>query len=534
MTTRMTGGEAAVLSLHNLGVETVFGLPGVQNDWLYNAFYDHRDKFRIIHTRHEQGAAYMALGSALATGETSVFNVVPGPGILNASAALSTAYATNAKVMCLTGQIPSHKIDRGMGDLHEINDQLGILKRLTKWAERASSPAEIPGRIKEAFAQTGFGRPRPTALEIPMDVLAAQGPVDLDAGDVAPKQPPLDEEGLNQAAEMLAGAENVMIFVGSGAMDASEAVRQLTEKLQAPVVAFRNGHGVVDSRSPHGFHMPAARPLWAKTDVVLAIGSQMRIPMEKWTQSHRPKIIRIDVDPVSHTVFSRPELAITSRAEEAVPFLLERLEGYRRSSRIEELQEAKAAWTKKSAVLEPQQTTLRIIREELGEDGIFVDELTQVGFASRFAYQSYKPRTFISTGYQGTLGYGFPTALGVKVVRPDVPVISITGDGGFMFGVQELATAVQHKIPLVTILFNNNQFGNVQQMQKNDYGGRIIATDLVNPDFPRMIESFGAQALQATDATELRAAIRRGLATTDGPTVIEVPFEEMPSIDQFR
>ena len=185
-------------------------------------------------------------------------------------------------------------------------------------------------------------------------------------------------------------------------------------------------------------------------------------------------------------------------------------------------------------MLEPQLSYLKVIREELGEDGIFVDELTQVGFASRIVYPVYNPRTYISTGYQGTLGYGFPTALGVKVARPDVPVISVTGDGGFMFGVQELATAVQHKIPLVTILFNNNQFGNVQQMQKNNYGGRVIATDLVNPDFGRMVESFGAQALRATNAEELRTAIKRGIDTQDVPTMIEVPFDEMPSIDQFR
>jgi len=175
-----------------------------------------------------------------------------------------------------------------------------------------------------------------------------------------------------------------------------------------------------------------------------------------------------------------------------------------------------------------------VIREELGEDGIFVDELTQVGFASRITYPVYNPRTFISTGYQGTLGYGFPTALGVKIARPDVPVISVCGDGGFMFGVQELATAVQHKIPLIVLLFNNNQYGNVQQMQKNNYGGRVIATDLHNPDFIRMTESYGAQALRATTPAEVRAAIQQGKRTTDVPTVIEVPFTEMPSVDQFR
>ena len=536
MTQQMTGGEAAVLSLHKQGVKTVFGLPGVQNDWLYNAFYDHRSKFRIIHTRHEQGAAYMALGAALATGEKSVFNVVPGPGVLNATAALSTAYALNAKVFCLTGQIPSHKIGRQMGELHEIEGQLQIIRNLTKWAERANDPAAIPGLMAEAFRQMDSGRPRPVGLEIPMNVLAASGPVDLDPDITTLDIPPVPEEALEQAAQLLGQAENPMIFVGSGALDASPAIRRLAETLQAPVVGYRTGMGIVDARSPYALHLPASRPLWDKADVVLSIGSNMRVPMGKWIKTHHPKIIRIDTDPATHEIFAEPTLAITARAEAAVPFLLDRLEVHNRlrASRRDELLEANANWAKRAAVLEPQITYLNLIREALGEDGIFVDELTQVGFASRIVYPVYHPRTYISTGYQGTLGYGFPTALGVKVARPDVPVVSVTGDGGFMFGVQELATAVQHKIPLVTVVFNNNQYGNVQQMQKNNYGGRVIATDLVNPDFCRMADSFGAQGLRATNAFELRSALAQGIATTDAPTVIEVPFDEMPSVDQFR
>jgi acetolactate synthase-1/2/3 large subunit len=273
-----------------------------------------------------------------------------------------------------------------------------------------------------------------------------------------------------------------------------------------------------------------------KADVVLAIGSNMRVPARKWIKAHAPDVVRIDVDPSSHRKFFTPAVEVTARAEDALPLLLERLEFHNilRASREEELLEVKAAWAKRSAVLEPQLTYLNIIREELGEDGIFVDELTQVGFASRIAYPVYNPRTYISTGYQGTLGYGFPTALGAKVAKPDVPVISVTGDGGFMFSVQELATAVQHKIGLVTLLFNNNRYGNVQQMQINNYGGRVIATDLHNPDFCKMAKSFGAQAIKAESFDEVRAAIRKGIATTDVPTLIEVPVGDMPSVDQFR
>ena len=532
----ITGGEATALTLHNMGVKTIYGLPGVQNDWLYNAFYDHREKFRIIHTRHEQGAAYMGLGHALATDEPAVFNVVPGPGLLNASAAMSTAYALNAKLFCLTGQINSQAIGKDWGELHEINDQLTIIRSLTKWAERANNPAEIPGLIQEGFRHMLSGRPRPVGLEIPMDVLANNAPVDLTVQTHDVCEPSLDEEAIENAARLLGKATSPMIFTGSGAQGCSTLVRQLAETLQAPVVGYRTGMGVMDARSYLSLHLPAAKEVWASADVVLAIGSNMRVPARKWIKGHSPEIIRIDVDPTTHSKFNTPKMAITARAEQALPALLEQLDRYniKRTSREQELLEVKANWEQRVSILEPQMTFLKIIREELGEDGIFVDELTQIGFASRIAYPVYKPRTYISTGYQGTLGYGFPTALGVKVARPDVPVISVTGDGGFMFSMQELATAVQQKIPLVTLLFNNNSYGNVQQMQVNNYGGRVIASDLHNPDFCKMVESFGAQAIKAETPEHVRRAIRAGISTTNGPTVIEIPVGDMPSIDQFR
>ena len=532
---RLTGGQAIVRSLIDQGIKTLYGLPGVQNDWLYNALHDYRNEIRVIHTRHEQGAAFMGLGATLATGQPAVFNVVPGPGLLNASAALSTAYALNAKLLCLTGQIPSPAIGRQLGQLHEINNQLEFLQSLTKWAQRVTSPAEAPLAVSEAFRQMASGRPRPVGLEVPMDILQERGMVDLRPQAGPPTRPPLDEDAIEDAARRLAGASSPMIFVGSGAMEASQHVRALAEALQAPVVAYRTGHGIADGRNPLALHLPAAKQLWAKADVVLAIGSNMRVPMGKWAKAHRPAILRIDVDPTTHRKFGTPDVAITAFAEDALPVLRGRLERHavKRPDRTQEMEAVRADWQKRASVLEPQLSFLKVIRQELGEDGIFVEELTQVGFASRITFPVYQPRTFISTGYQGTLGFGFPTALGVKSARPEVPVISVTGDGGFLFGVQELATAVQNNIPLVVLVFNNNQYGNVQQMQKSDYGGRVIASDLHNPNFARLAETFGAQGLRAETPEEVRLAIRRGF-DVDVPTVIEVPVGDMPSVDRFR
>jgi len=531
----MTGGTAIVRALAAEGVDTLFGLPGIQNDWLYNALYDARDRIRVLHTRHEQGAAYMALGYALARGDIGVYNVVPGPGFLNTTAALATAYALNAPVLCLAGQIPSAAIGREGGVLHEIPDQLGVMRSLTKWAARVHTVEEAPGLVARAFAELRSGRPRPVGIEVPMDVLAAEADVDTAYAPKAAVLPTVDEGAIAEAARLLARAERPLIWVGSGAHGASASIRQLADHLQAPVASYRTGRGVADSRHYLTMVQPQAHALWANVDVVLAIGTNMRVPLQTWGVDEKLRVIRIDVDPASHARVHEPAVAITARAEDAVPMLLERVVEAvpPRSSRRDEMVALAGRWREQSAFLQPQIAYLEVIREALGEHGIFVDELTQVGFSARVVMPVYHPRTFISTGYQGTLGYGFQTALGVKVARPAVPVISVAGDGGFMFGVQELATAVQHGINLVTVVFNNNQYGNVQYMQRVLYGQRVIASDLRNPDFPRLADAFGALGLRASTPDELRHALDRALAA-DRPALIEVPCGDMPDVDRFR
>ena len=532
---QMTGGEAAVAALLNHGVDRVFGLPGIQNDWLYNALFDIGDRIRVIHTRHEQGAAYMALGAALATGEMSVCSVVPGPGLLNASAALATAHALNARLLMLCGQVPLKQLGREIGLLHEIPDQLAILRQFSKLALRSHCPSEIPSQMDELIAAQASGRPRPVALEIPMDILEMREQVDATRQDVPVWQPPLDEQGIDKAANMIGRSRNPMIFVGSGAQDSAEWVRELAQSLQAPVVGYRTGRGVLDSRHFLSCTLPEARPYWSNCDLVLVLGTSARDALLKWGDSEGRELVRIDVDERVHERYPAPNLAITARLEDALPVLLERLPRYNRerASRASEMQALHQDWRTRSSVLQPQIGFLEVIREALGEHGVFVDELTQVGFASRIAMPVYHPRSFISTGYMGTLGYGFPTAIGVKVARPEVPVLSVVGDGGFLFGLSELASAVQHRIPLVTALFNNNQYGNVQQMQRDLYDGRVIASDLVNPDFAKLVTAFGANYARAETPDALGQALVTGFASNT-PTVIEVPVGDMPSVDRFR
>lgn len=532
---KKTGGEAAVEALVSHGVQILFGLPGVQNDWLYNALYDARDKIKVIHTRHEQGAAYMALGYALATGEPMVFNVVPGPGVLNASAGLATAYGLNAKVFCLTGQIPSSEIDKGRGQLHEIPHQPEVLRGLTKWSDIVLHPADAGRKVAQAFYEMNSGRPRPVALEVPMDILAMKSEVPAAPPPLPIFMPPVDAGIIETAGRLLGQSKRPIIFVGGGAQDVSPEVTRLADLLQAPVVAYRTGHGILDSRHYLSLPTPAAHEYYKTTDVALAIGTYMRIPLQRWGTDKDMKVIRIDIDYDAMHRIQAPDLPIVARAEDALPPLLNAVEkhNHKRESREAEMLMLKAKWAQTIAYLEPQNTYLKIIREELGEEGIFIDELTQVGYAARVNMPVYKPRSFITTGYQGTLGYGLPTGLGVKIAKPNLPVLAIAGDGGFMFTLQSLAAAVQHKIGLVTIIFNNNAYGNVRTMQIRDYDERVIATDLVNPDFVKLGAAFGANAFRADDNVQLRQAIRRGFAS-DLPTIIEVPIGETPSLDRLR
>jgi acetolactate synthase-1/2/3 large subunit len=524
----MTGGQAVVEMLRRHGVDTLFALPGVQNDALFVALHDARNAIRVIHTRHEQGAAYMAFGYARASGRPGAYAVVPGPGLLNTTAALATAYATGAPVLCFSGQIPSHMIGRGYGMLHEIPDQLGILQRLTKWSARAEHPSQIGPLMSEAFRQMAGGRPRPAGLEVPLDVLALETEVALPPPDgaVAPLEP--DPELVAKAAERLGRAKRPLIYVGGGAAAAGEALLAVAERLQAPVIANCAGRGIVDDRHYLAQTVLGGYELWRDADVVLGVGTRMQHPQMLWGMAGL-ELIRIDVDPIEIARFAKPAVGIVADAGRALASLHDALakSGVRHPSRKDELAALKARAAAEAATLGPQVEYLKAIRAELPEDGILVEELTQVGYVARFGFPAYRPRSFIHSGYQGTLGFGFPTALGAKVACPGRAVVSLSGDGGFMYNVQELATAALHGIEVVAIVFVDGAFGNVKRMQREDYGNRVIAVDLRNPDFVKLAESYGLAGVRASGPEGLRKALRAALGR-GGATLIEVPVGDMP------
>ena len=527
--TKMTGGEALVRAVAAQGLDTLFVLPGVQNDPFFSALYDCAERLRVIVVRHEQGAAYMAHGYAAATGRPGVYCVVPGPGFLNTTAALATSYGASAPVLCLSGQIPSRWIGRGAGLLHEIPDQLGIMQRLTKWAARIEAPEDVFPLVAEAFSHMLRGRPRPVALEMPMDVMAREGWITAEPQGPQPVvHPQPDPDALGRAAEILNAAERPMIFAGGGAHEASAGVRALAERLGAPVVAGWMGLGVMDGRSELSLNITAAHRLWPEVDVALAVGSRFQRVQMDWGLDAGLKVIRIDLDPTEILRHARPEVALLADAGEALRDLLPAIKSGRRPVWRERVASVKAEI---SALLRrelaPQHELIDALRTALPEDGILVEDLTQIGYVSRLAFPVYGPRQYLSSSYQGTLGFSYAAALGVKTALPERPVVAIAGDGGFMYNVQELATAAQYNIPVVAIVFNDRAYGNVKRIQRELYGNRVIASDLTNPDFPKLAASFSLFSQRATTPTDLRTALDRALARNE-PALIEVALGELP------
>src|SRR3981189_439408 len=523
-----TGGEAIVNGLVAHGVDTVFGLPGAQIYGLFDAFQ--QAQLKVIGARHEQACGYMAFGYARSSGRPGVFSVVPGPGVLNAGAALPTALGSNEPVLCLTGQVATQILAEGRRKNHQMPDQLATLRTFVKWADRIEYPDAAPARVSRAFQEMLSGRRGPVALEMPWDVFTQRAETGASKPFDPFPAPQPDTERVKAAAALIADSKTPMIFVGSGAIHARDEILELAELIDAPVVAFRSGRGIVSNAHELGLTMGAAYQLWPQTDLMIGIGTRMELPtMFRWP--FRPdglKSIRIDIDPSEMRRFP-PDPPVLPDAQAGTSELLTavRKAGYTKTSgRRTAIRDASASTLERIQKIQPQMAYLNILREVLPPNAIVTDELSQVGFASWYGFPVYEPRTFITSGYQGTLGSGFPTALGAKVAHPDRPVVAITGDGGFMFGVQELSTAAQFKIGVVTLIFNNNAYGTERRDQRERFDGRGVAADLVNPDFVKLAESFGVGAARVTSPDHFRPALEKALAD-GGPYVIaiEVPTD---------
>src|SRR5487761_1965327 len=415
----LTGGQALVSALIQNGVEDVFFIPGIQLDWAVEALRQNSGAIRQFVPRHEQSTTYMADGYYRTSGKPGVAMVVPGPGVLNAGAGLATAYGSNSKLLFLAGQIHSGAIGQGYGQLHEIKDQTGVIAGLTKWNARVRARSEIGPTLRSAFTAMHEGRPRPVGVEIPYDLLIQkQEEPALAVASAHPLVQQPHSADIDKAAALLNAARFPVLYVGGGVLAAGADVqlRRLAEKMGAPVIMSDNGLGALSERHVLAMNTLAGRPLFEAADVVVVIGSRFMdamTPSPSWPAT-RIQYIYINLDPADMSPPRQATVAIQADAAAAIDALTQAVDQRAVLSAQEAL--TVKAWAQMQVdAVSPQAGFVRAMRAALPEDGIFVNELTQVGYLARVAFPIFQPRTYIGPGYQGTLGYSFPTSLGAAV-----------------------------------------------------------------------------------------------------------------------
>ncbi|MGI9597139.1 MAG: thiamine pyrophosphate-dependent enzyme [Acidimicrobiales bacterium] len=524
----LTGGQSMARQLATEGVTHVFGIPGVQLDYASNGLSGFTDQITFVNARHEQTTTYAADGYHRSTGKIGVALVVPGPGVLNAGSGLVTALACSSKVLLISGQIPSNGIGKGYGLLHEIPEQSAILQTLCRSSTLVTDPGQVAGALHGAFVQLQNG-PGPVAVELPPDILA--GLSDGPAIGVEPAGTPSPGEGadLASAAERLMAAERPVIFAGGGARAAGcwDELTQLAEILGAPLVSTTNGKGSFDDRHPLAFLPLAWKELAARADTVLFVGSRaMDTRGNQVRVAEGTTTIAINNNPGAFTPPRSFDVTVTGDAKTGVLALLDLLDGDR-APWLEDGDDVRRRVEESLAPLDPQIPYANALRAAMPDDAVLVNELTQVGYMARFTYDVRHPRSYLDPGYQGTLGYGYPTAIGAAVGNPDRPVVSVNGDGGFGYGLAEMATVMNYDIPLVGVVFRDDAFGNVQRMQKQQFDGVHLGTELKNPDMLALAASFGMKGYRAESPDEFRSTLATAIDARE-PALIDVPLGITP------
>lgn len=525
-----TGGMILTESLIRNGVRDLFMIPGIQLDWAVDALRQKANEINLFIPRHEQTTTYMADGYYRVSGKVGTAMVVPGPGALNAGAGLSTAYACNSKVMFITPQIHASGLGKGYGLLHEIENQTGFVAGLTKWNTLVNEGESLASSLDEAYRKIHEGRPRPVGIEIPHNLLQETHEENVSALVPPAESAPIASSLISQAAALLNSARLPVIYAGGGCLNdtARAGLKDLAEKLGAPVVMSDNGRGAISDRHPMAMNALAGRAVFEYADVILVVGSRFidaLMPATSWPME-KAQFIFINIDEKDFSEPRQPTVAILGDASIALPMIVDAVN--RKSALSEEHALMVKSWAQGQInQIQPQASYISELRKAMPDDAIFVNELTQIGYLARIAFPVYEPQTFIGPGYQGTLGYGFPVALGAAVGGKGRRVISITGDGGFGWNLQELATAKRYNLPVTLIVFNDGHYGNVRAIQRREFGAEV-AVELQNPNFGLLAEAFGVDFIEADSPEALGNAVGNSI-TADGPLMIEVKLGVVPS-----
>ena len=524
-----TGGEWVVAALAAEGVRHVFGIPGIHNLAIYDALLREPAISHVL-ARHEQGAAFMADGYARASGRPGVVLVTTGPGATNALTPLVEAHAGSQPVLLLMSDVPSAVLGRGLGALHEVADQIACFRPVTRWAETLRTAAEIPGAVQGAFHLFRTGRPGPIALSLPTDFLT--GPV---AGRLtasgAGRRPPCDARLVETAADRLRQARRPLVVAGGGAVAAAASAElvALSRRLGAPVVTTVMGRGVLPETDPLWLGvLPNKRATQAAleaADVVLAVGCRFAHRSTKGLLldlTFRPDqaLIHLDLDP---TVIGRmypAAVALVGDARDGLAALLAALGPGRPRAEWDAARLARARAARSPRHTEAIDRFLLVLRRHLAPGAVVVSDQTTINYWMEWHFPVHGPRTFLYPVGSATLGYAVPAAIGAKVACPERQVVAVCGDGGFLFSVNELATAVKYRLPVVFLVVNDERYGAIQWLQEAMFG-RAGETELANPDFPALARAFGAVGERVPDVEALGPALDKALVTP-GPTLIEL------------
>lgn len=523
-----TGAHLLVESLIGEGVDLLFGIPGVGTLAVYDVFVDHPE-LRHIEVRHEQSAIFMADGFARATGRVGVAFTSNGPGALNTITAMATAHNDSVPVLHLVSENPPEVRRKGKGHFHDISDQFGIFRPVSGHAAQVALPDEIPAAVHSAFFALRNRRPRPALVEFANEALTSVATT-APGGRAPSMERPIDPDALARATAVLAESERPLVWAGGGVAtpEAASALLRVVERLGAPTITTQKGKGAIPSEHPlhvgNWANEQPVRDLIAECDVLLAVGTRFSyFPTGGWSLRLPDRIIQIDIDPAEIGRNYRVETGLVGDAGVllgAVDSALDRLGHQPLPWREDEVAKTLARITE--AVGSPIEIeVLDQIRAALPPESLVFNDPTTVAFWARSHWKTDRPRTwFVPSGF-GTLGFALPAAIGASLARPHAPSIAIIGDAGIMFTIQDLMTAVQERVPVVVVVFNDGGYG-VERRHQDHLYGRRSGVDVQPPDFVAVARAFGARGLLVDDLSRIGETVASAL-DAEGPTLIEVP-----------
>ncbi|MEZ4507479.1 MAG: thiamine pyrophosphate-binding protein [Thermomicrobiales bacterium] len=526
-----TGAQMVVAALEAHGIDTVFGIPGVHTLALYDALGE--SSLRHVLARHEQGVGFMADGYARATGKPGVAVVITGPGVTNIATAVGEAYTDSSPLLVISSNVESPYLDDMRGNLHDLKDQMAVMKAVTKWNARITNVDDVPSVMEEALDRLETGRPLPVHVEIPLDVLDRRA-----TGATAPREPFIivpepDDEKIEAAAALLADARRPLIYAGGGAVSSGAApfILQLAERLKAPVLTSIMGKGAIPEDHPLSLGA-----LWSagnvvddylkQADAVIVIGSKLGAQATQMFQMSLPEtLIRIDIDPREMHLNAQPSTPLLGDAalisERLVTALSDTVElaGVDQTREVQAVRKAAEA----TAWFAERRDYIDALRRAIPRDGVLSTDMTMMSYVACGVYPVYEPRTFFFPSGFGTLGFAVPAAIGAKIGRPDAAVVAVVGDGGFQYTMGDLGCAVQERLGLPIVIFNDSTYSAVKHAQKHERDGRYMAVDLVNPDYVKLAEAYDIPGVRANSPEELEREVKLAFGR-ELPTIIDVPI----------